>query len=134
MYAASESVIIHCIASGAIVKGQAVKVAGQSGGVFTASVCADPTHLFYGIALESVADGKRFAVCIAGKCEAIANGAITAGTHKLLSCTTDGELEPYAVGDIPVAVFLGSKKGSATAAANDLIDVLVIHGPIDTIV
>lgn len=134
MHAASESTIIHCISSGAIVKGQAVKVAGQSGGVFTASVCDDPTHLFYGIALESVATGKRFAVCIAGKCEAIAAGAITAGTHKLLSCTTDGELEPYAVGDIPAAVFLGSKKGSATAAANDLIDVLVIHGPIDTIV
>ena len=44
------------------------------------------------------------------------------------------EVDVCAVGDIPVAVFLGSKKGSATAAANDLIDVLVIHGPIDTIV
>lgn len=127
-------VLVPMIASGAVAKGQAVKVAGQSGGILTASVCADATHLFYGLAVESAADGALFNVCVSGVCEAIANGVITAGTHKLLSCTADGELEPYAVGDVPAALFLGSKKSSATAAANDLITVLVLHGPIDTIV
>jgi hypothetical protein len=87
-----------------------------------------------GFARETVATGKTVRIAISGKCEAVANGVITAGTHRLLSVTSDGEIEPYAVGDIPAALFLGSKKGSATAAANDVIDVLIVHGFIDTIV
>jgi hypothetical protein len=124
---------ITCIASGTVTKGQAVKCTGQSGGNLVVAQATAATDLFYGIARETVATGKPVRICISGKCEAIAAGVITAGTHKLLSVTSDGELEPYAVGDIPAAVFLGSKKGSATAAANDIIDVLVIHGAVDTI-
>lgn len=124
---------ITCISSGTVTKGTAVKVTGQSAGLLVVALCEDPTHLVYGIALETVATGKPVRIAVAGQVEAIAAGAITAGTHRLLSVTTSGYLEPYAVGDIPIALFLGSKKGSATAAASDVINVLIVHGPIDTI-
>lgn len=130
----SECIELTCIADGAIVARQAVKVSGQSAGLLTVAQATAPTDLFMGFARETVATGKTVRIAISGKCEAIANGVITAGTHRLLSVTSDGEVEPYAVGDIPAALFLGSKKGSATAAANDVIDVLIVHGAIDTIV
>lgn len=134
MFVNSECIEDTCIADGAIVARQAVKVSGQSGGILTVAQATSPTDLFHGFALETVATGKTVRIAIAGKCEAIANGVITAGTHDLLSVTSDGEVEPYAVGDRPCAKFLGSKKASATAAANDVIKVLIVHGPIDTIV
>jgi hypothetical protein len=123
-----------CIADGAITARHALKVTGQSGGVLTVAQATAATDLFFGFARETVATGKTLRVAISGVCEAVANGAITAGTHNLLSVTSDGEVEPYAVGDYPCAKFLGSKKSSATAAANDVIDVLIVHGFIDTIV
>ena len=134
MYVNSECVEDICIADGAITIRQAVKVSGQSGGILTVAQATAATDLFHGIALETVATGKTVRIAIAGKCEAIAAGVITAGTHDLLSVTADGELEPYAVGDRLAAKFRGSKKGSATAAANDVINVLILHAPIDTIV
>jgi hypothetical protein len=134
MDTSKECIELTCIADGAIVARQAVKVSGQSGGLLTVAQATAATDLFMGFARETVATGKTVRIAISGKCEAIANGVITAGTHRLLSVTSDGEIEPYAVGDIPAALFLGSKKGSATAAANDVIDVLIVHGFIDTIV
>lgn len=134
MNALNNDNIITAISSGTVTKGTAVKVTGQSAGLFTVALCEDPTHLVYGIALETVATGLPVRVAIAGKCEAVAAGAITAGTHRLLSVTTGGALEPYAVGDIPIGLFLGSKKGSATAAASDIIEILIVHGFVDTIV
>lgn len=133
MSASPNRIEIRCLANGAIAKGQAVKVVGASGGLLDVSVSTAATDLFLGIALEGAADNAVLRVCILGQCEAIAAGAITIGTHHVLSVTTDGELEPYAVGDKPAAIYLGAKDGDLTAAANDLIDVLVIHGVVDTI-
>jgi hypothetical protein len=133
MFAGNERLEIRCQANGAIAKGQAVKVAGAANGMLDVAVATAATDKFIGIALEGAADNAALRVCILGKCEAIANGTITIGTHDLLSVTSDGELEPYAVGDRVAALFLGAKDSDLTAAANDLIDVLVIHGAIDTI-
>jgi hypothetical protein len=130
----SECIELTCIADGAITNRHALKVTGQSGGLLTVAQATAATDLFLGFARETVATGKTLRVAISGVCEAIANGVITAGTHNLLSVTSDGEVEPYAVGDYPCAKFLGSKKSSATAAANDVISVLIVHGFIDTIV
>mgnify|MGYP006281683875 CR=1 FL=1 len=134
MYTDNGVIVREFIADGTVTIRQAVKVTGQSNGILTVAQCADGTHAVMGIALETVATGKPVRVAIGGVCEAIANTTITAGTHRLLTVTSDGELEPYAVGKIPVAMFLGAKKASATAAANDVIDVLLVHGFIDTIV
>jgi len=134
MFVPNQCIELTCIADGAITNRHALKVTGQSGGLLTVAQATAATDLFFGFARETVATGKTLRVAISGVCEAIANGVITAGTHSKLSVTSDGELEPYAVGDYPAAMFLGSKKGSATAAANDVIDVLIVHGVIDTIV
>lgn len=134
MFTNGDCIVRNCIADGAITARQAVKVSGQSAGLLTVAQATAATDLFFGFALETVATGKTVRIAISGTCEAIAAGAITAGTHNLLSVTSDGEVEPYAVGDYPCAKFLGAKKGSATAAANDVIDVLIVHGAIDTIV
>lgn len=121
-------------ANGAVTHRQAVKVVGQVDGLLDVSTATAATDKVLGFALESAADNALFEVCVAGVCEAIANGVITAGTHEFLTGAADGELTPYAVADRPVAYFLGCKKGSATAAANDVIEVLVLHAPVDTIV
>lgn len=125
---------IRCQANGAVTHRAALKVVGQADGLLDVSVATAATDKVIGFALEAAADNAIFSVCVAGVCEAIATTTITAGTHEFLTGAADGELTPYAVGDRPVAYFLGCKKSSATAAANDLIDVLVLHVPIDTIV
>lgn len=134
MSAAPERITLRVQANGAVAIRQAVKVVGQVDGLLDVSVATAATDLFKGIALEAAADNEIFTICIQGKCEAIANTTITAGTHDCLTMAADGELTPYAVADRPVAYFLGSKKGTATAAANDVIEVLVNPAPIDTIV
>lgn len=134
MFVPNQCIEWSCIADGAITARHALKVTGQSGGLLTVAQATAATDLFFGFARETVATGKTLRVAISGTCEAIANGTITAGTHNLLSVTSDGEVEAYAVGDYPCAKFLGAKKSTATSAANDVIDVLIVHGFIDTIV
>lgn len=134
MSAAPERIEIGCIASGAIAKGQAVKVAGASGGKIQVAVSTANTDLFLGIALEGVADTKPLRVCVLGKCEALAKGALTIATNHELSVGAAGTLDAYAVGGRVAAIYLGARDSDLTAAANDEIDVLVVHGAIDTIV
>ena len=57
---------------------------------------------------------------------------LLAQTDIIIQAAADGELKPYAYGDRPCAYYLGAKKGSATAAANDIINVVVLHAPLDT--
>lgn len=134
MSAPEEQVRLRVQANGAVTNRQAVKVVGQVSGLLDVSTATAATDEVIGFALETAADDDVFAICVSGKCEAIASGAITAGTHGLLTAAADGKLTPYAVGDRPHAYFLGAKGSTATGAANDVIEVLVLHAPIDTIV
>ena len=124
--------IITCQANGAVTARHAVKVVGDAAGLMDVSQATTDTDEVLGFALESAADNAVLQVCVAGPCEAIANEALTAGTHGMLTSAADGELKPYAYGDRPCAYYLGAKKGSATAAANDVILVLALHAPADT--
>lgn len=127
-------VIWRCQANGAVTNRQALKITGDASGIPDVATATAATDKVIGFALEDAADNAIFAVCVSGPCEAIASGAITWATDEFLTPAADGELTPYAVGNRPVAYFMGAKDGSLTAGANDIIDVVVIRAPIDTIV
>lgn len=126
--------IARCVASGAIERGQALKVVGQAAGLLQVSTATAATDKVVGFALESVADAVVMTVCVGGVCKALAGGVIIAGEDEFLTPTAAGALVAYAAGDRAVAYFLGADSSTATAADTDLINVRVLHSPLDTIV
>jgi len=107
------------VASGAIVKGTAVKPTTTQG-VWIECTAGDVAK---GIANESVADGKDFSVTLIGGAEALAGAAIaTPGTW--LKATTDGKLIAVTTDADPHVAY---SMGIATAL-NDMIPVFVLPG------
>lgn len=124
--------VITCQANGAITARHAVKAVGDAAGLMDVSQATTDTDEVVGFALESAADNATVQVCVNGPCEALAGEALAVGTAGILTSTGSGKLKAYAYGDRPCAYFLGAKKASSTAADGDIINVVVLHAPLDT--
>ena len=120
---------VNAIADGAIVTHQLVYATGDSGGSQKVAVTTASTDIPLGVAMHDADDTESVRIQVTGEAVCIAAGVITAGTHIRLKPAADGELAASpASGDAIAGVFVRSLKGSATAAANDRITVILTPG------
>lgn len=89
----ARSIVIGCIASGAIAVGHAVELASTSGGEKTVNQ-ADTANEAFGVYVgdEAAADGDHVEICIFGPCKAWLDGAITVNPPQAVANDTDGHI------------------------------------------
>lgn len=114
-------------AGGAIAHGRAV----IDGGASVTQASAAGSGLFCGIyqaadGAKAAASGDRIRVAVAGdRAKATAGGALTRGTHQLLSYDANGKLVAWTEGARAAALWL---PGAGNAADEQEIDVIVLDG------
>ena len=86
------------------------------------------TDLGVGVALSTVADNEVLEVQCGGVAVMVAGEALTLATNHSLCSGAAGVAMQCVANDYQVGIFLGSLKGTATAAAGDLILVQLSQG------
>lgn len=114
---------ITCRANGALTQYQLVKLGASAAGdgIPDAAPAAAGTDFAVGVALSSVADNGIVEVQVCGVATAVAGEALTLGTAHSLASNASGQAVAAAANDFSFGVFLGSLKGTATAASGDHI-------------
>lgn len=103
-------------------------VSAAGDGIPDAVIGAAGTDLCAGVALNTVADNALVEVQVCGVATMVAGEALTLGTNHSLCSGAAGVAMAATANDKQVGIFLGSLKGTATAAAGDHILVALSQG------
>lgn len=114
---------ISCRAAAAVTQYKIVKLAasGAADGLPDAVHGTAGTDLGVGVAINTAADNAPLEVQVAGVAVMIAGETLTLGTNHSLTSGAAGVAMQAVANDYQVGIFLGSLKGTATAAAGDHI-------------
>lgn len=115
---------ITCRANGAGITQYGIVKLGASvaaDGIPDCVIGAAGTDLVVGVALSTVGDNELVEVQVSSVAVAIAGEALTLATNHSLASGAAGVAMQAVANDYSIGVFLGSLKGTATAAAGDHI-------------